>query len=49
MKTSSLFLLPLAALLLAGCQSTNDVANEITMPQLQQNTYLSHAKPPQNF
>lgn len=39
----------LTALFLSGCASTYKGSREIKMPQMQQNTYLSHAKPPQQF
>jgi hypothetical protein len=40
----------LSCLALFGCQTFDDETRpDITMPQMQQNTYLSHAKPPQQF
>lgn len=41
-------LLLLSCALLSGCV-TDDAKQDIVMPQTQQNTYLSHAKPPQQF
>jgi hypothetical protein len=43
------FLSLLSAALLSGCSTMDEAPEEITMPQMQQNTYLSHAKPPQQF
>jgi hypothetical protein len=42
-------LFALTGVLLTGCQNLDGVAEDFDMPQLQQNTYLSHAKPPQRF
>ena len=39
----------LSCLVLSGCQSNDLPQADIAMPQTQQNTYLSHAKPPQQF
>lgn len=39
----------LLAALLAGCASTGKNDEEVILPQMQKNTYLSHAKPPQQF
>jgi hypothetical protein len=39
----------LSCLVLSGCLSFDEPQQDITMPQMQQNTYLSHAKPPQQF
>ena len=36
-------------LLLSGCLTDDTPREDIIMPQVQQNTYLSHAKPPQQF
>lgn len=45
-RIALLVLLP--CLFLPGCKS-NDPPKDILMPQMQQNTYLSRAKPPQQF
>jgi hypothetical protein len=45
----NLSLYVLSCLVLSGCQSFDEPRPDITMPQIQQNTYLSHAKPPQQF
>ncbi|MCF7818224.1 MAG: hypothetical protein K9M54_10115 [Kiritimatiellales bacterium] len=46
-RQSPSFLL-LSCAFLAGCV-TDEPKQDIVMPQMQQNTYLSHAKPPQQF
>ena len=46
LKKLPIYLLPL---FLSSCL-TNDISKEdVVMPQMQQNTYLSHAKPPQQY
>lgn len=47
LKTLSILLL--SCLTLSGCLTNDEPQADITMPQMQQNTYLSHAKPPQQF
>lgn len=43
-------LLLLSAIALAGCTTTSTSSNEeFVLPEMQQNTYLSHAKPPQQY
>jgi hypothetical protein len=45
-KALPICLLPL---IFSGCLTNDAPKADIIMPQLQQNTYLSHAKPPQQF
>jgi hypothetical protein len=47
LKSLPILLLP--GLMLSGCLTNDEPQADITMPQMQQNTYLSHAKPPQEF
>ncbi len=44
----NLSIIGLSCFVLSGC-ITNKAADEVVMPKMQQNTYLSHAKPPQQF